>query len=279
MKFLISFVCAITACDCCAIEIIFHRGDASNAPENTVISIESAWKAGAQYVETDFHRTFSGEIFVFHMPYDLKRDWGWQGADTRKLTMREAEKLKYSGKFKERFSDMKLPNAEDIIATVPKNRVLVIDAKEVGDSHAFTQKIEKLRLKYGLNREQLIFITSPSHSLILNKEYPGYKSILSATVSAANGEFTNSAEDIVKTCKENGFHAVMIGHWEADKIALIPNGFIKFIKDNGIKVCIWTENATENLEKWKALGVDFICTDKGTKFLESANREHSTREK
>ena len=32
MKFLISFVCAITACDCCAIEIIFHRGEGKLLP-------------------------------------------------------------------------------------------------------------------------------------------------------------------------------------------------------------------------------------------------------
>jgi glycerophosphoryl diester phosphodiesterase len=49
-----------------AVEIIGHRGASHDAPENTLASINLAWKQRADASETDVHLTKDGEVVVIH---------------------------------------------------------------------------------------------------------------------------------------------------------------------------------------------------------------------
>jgi len=46
--------------------IMAHRGDASKAPENTMLSMKLAVEAGADVLETDVQMTSDGEMVLFH---------------------------------------------------------------------------------------------------------------------------------------------------------------------------------------------------------------------
>lgn len=52
-----------------------HRGDWSEAPENTVAAFVAAARAGADMVELDIRRTVDGGVAVVHDP-TLERVWG-----------------------------------------------------------------------------------------------------------------------------------------------------------------------------------------------------------
>jgi glycerophosphoryl diester phosphodiesterase len=52
-----------------------HRGDWSDAPENTVAAFRAAERAGADMVELDIRRTADGGVAVVHDP-TLERVWG-----------------------------------------------------------------------------------------------------------------------------------------------------------------------------------------------------------
>jgi glycerophosphoryl diester phosphodiesterase len=52
-----------------------HRGDWSEAPENTVAAFRAAARAGADMVELDVRRTADGGVAVVHDP-TLERVWG-----------------------------------------------------------------------------------------------------------------------------------------------------------------------------------------------------------
>ena len=45
---------------------IAHRGDSTNAPENTLSAFESAIEAGASAVELDIRCTADGHVVVMH---------------------------------------------------------------------------------------------------------------------------------------------------------------------------------------------------------------------
>jgi glycerophosphoryl diester phosphodiesterase len=52
-----------------------HRGDWSEAPENTVAAFRAAERAGADMIELDIRRTADGRVAVVHDP-TLERVWG-----------------------------------------------------------------------------------------------------------------------------------------------------------------------------------------------------------
>ena len=52
-----------------------HRGDWSEAPENTVAAFQAAERAGADMIELDVRRTADGRAVVMHDP-TLERVWG-----------------------------------------------------------------------------------------------------------------------------------------------------------------------------------------------------------
>ncbi len=55
--------------------VIGHRGASAHAPENTLLSFETAWKMGADMVELDIQSTRDGKIVCIH-DYDLNRIGG-----------------------------------------------------------------------------------------------------------------------------------------------------------------------------------------------------------
>lgn len=55
--------------------VLAHRGDWSEAPENTVSAFQAAERAGADMIELDVRRTADGRVAVLHDP-TLERVWG-----------------------------------------------------------------------------------------------------------------------------------------------------------------------------------------------------------
>ena len=62
------------------VEITAHRGDSSEAPENTIPAFEAAIESGADWIELDVGVTKDGVLVVLH-DEDLKRVAG----DSRKI--------------------------------------------------------------------------------------------------------------------------------------------------------------------------------------------------
>ncbi len=56
--------------------LVAHRGDMEHYPENSLIGLESALRAGACVIEFDLQMTADGEFLLLHEP-DLKRTAGW----------------------------------------------------------------------------------------------------------------------------------------------------------------------------------------------------------
>ncbi len=65
------------------VELIGHRGDPLHAPENTLVSFESAIDKGARGVEADVRRTADGVWVAFH-DRSLRRTTGEKGWLSRK---------------------------------------------------------------------------------------------------------------------------------------------------------------------------------------------------
>src|SRR3954463_12154728 len=53
-------------------EIVAHRGESYDAPENTMASFNLAWERGDSTVETDVHLTKDGKLIISHDPHTLR---------------------------------------------------------------------------------------------------------------------------------------------------------------------------------------------------------------
>lgn len=109
------------------VEIIGHRGASFYAPENTVASANLAWKMAADAVECDIYLSGDGRIVVSHdastkrisgVDFTIKNT---ESASLRNLDMGSFKGNEYKGE--------KMPFLEELIATVPEGKELVVEIK------------------------------------------------------------------------------------------------------------------------------------------------------
>jgi glycerophosphoryl diester phosphodiesterase len=113
-------------------EIIAHRGASHDAPENSVAAAKLAWEQDADAVEVDIHLTKDKRIIVIH-DYDTKRVAGVE-KKVSEQTFAELRQLD-AGSWKDaKWAGEKLPSLEEVIATVPPGKKLVIEIKSGVDT-------------------------------------------------------------------------------------------------------------------------------------------------
>ncbi|HSQ58627.1 MAG TPA: glycerophosphodiester phosphodiesterase family protein, partial [Gemmata sp.] len=108
-------------------EIVAHRGASHDAPENTLASIRLAWEQNADAVEIDVRMSKDGGIVVIHDSNTLRV----AGVDrpVAEQSLAELRALDV-GKWKEaRFAGERIPTLEEVLATVPREKRLLIEAK------------------------------------------------------------------------------------------------------------------------------------------------------
>ncbi|GAA3068817.1 hypothetical protein GCM10020000_61570 [Streptomyces olivoverticillatus] len=108
--------------------VIGHRGLPSEAPENTLASIDRASKKGVRWVENDVQRTKDGALIVMHdttleRTTDAKQRYPrrapWKVSD---FTLAEIEKLDAGSWFDRRFTGERVPTLDRYLRRVDHNR-------------------------------------------------------------------------------------------------------------------------------------------------------------
>jgi glycerophosphoryl diester phosphodiesterase len=100
------------------IELVAHRGDARDYPENTLPAFSSALELGLRYLELDVHLASDGVPMVIH-DHRLERTTGQQGvvfdltaAELAHLDAGDAER------FGDRYQGTRIPRLTDVLALV-----------------------------------------------------------------------------------------------------------------------------------------------------------------
>ena len=110
--------------------IIAHRGNSSEAPENTTASFESAIGAGAALLECDVQMTAGGHIVVIHDP-TLERTGGRAG-DVRSLSLAEVQSADVccAGLFGAAFSPQRVLTLGQLLASIKGRARLMVEIKK-----------------------------------------------------------------------------------------------------------------------------------------------------
>jgi len=108
-------------------KIIAHRGASFDAPENTLPAIRLAWEQNTKRVEIDVHLTKDNRIVAIH------------NADTSKISLKNYTIKEESlntlktidiGSWKDlKWANTRMASLEEILKTLPKEGILVIEIK------------------------------------------------------------------------------------------------------------------------------------------------------
>ena len=111
--------------------IIAHRGDVTNAPENTLAAFQQALERGADGIELDVRLTRDGQLVVFH-DRGLKRIGGMRRLVTN-ATLDEVRALDVGGWFAPQFRGAQAPTLDEVFELLPSDYLINVEMKAVID--------------------------------------------------------------------------------------------------------------------------------------------------
>lgn len=224
------------------VEITAHRGDSSEAPENTIPAFEAAIESGADWIELDVGVTKDGVLVVLH-DEDLKRVAG----DSRKigeLTFEEVRRLDVGSSFGPDFRGVGIPSLEEVLDYCQGRVLLNIEIKyRKGQDLAFIPRlVDLIRQRKMLDQ---CMITSFNYGCLQMVKIfePALKTGLISSRPIAQPEIYTSADNFVLS------------------IELIEPDTVNRIHELGKEVIAWTVNDQYSVEKCRKARTDNIITD------------------
>lgn len=226
------------------VEIIAHRGSSYTAPENTVASAMLAWEHNSDAVECDIHLSGDGRIVVSH-DANTKRASGENliikntvSSDLRKLDVGSFKNEKYRGE--------KIPWLEEIIATVPASKELVIEIK------CGPEVLPELKKVIGSSPKdrKFVFIAFDFNTISLTKEaFPGN----ACYWLCSNQELLQRNIGLAKDKKLDGFSL---------SYNIITESVAQQIRKLNLELFTWTVDDPDEARRLIALGVKGITTNR-----------------
>jgi len=204
---------------------IGHRGAAGHAPENTLISIETAVAMGVDVVEIDVHRALDGHLIVMH---DERVDRTTNGSGyIRNLTLDQLRKLQPG-----------VPTLAEVLAAIKGKAALMIEMKVRGIADDVV----------ALSRGTSVYYASFLHSELLRirKLEPDARTI--ALIDGVPVSPTAFALDAMATHAGIAFDS-------------LESNFIAALKNTGIDVFTWTVDDPRDIAHARSLGVDGLISN------------------
>lgn len=225
--------------------IIAHRGSSFTAPENTVAAAKLAWQQDADAVEVDIYLSKDNRVMVMH-DGDTKRTTGqsYLMAQTDSEVLRTLD----AGSWKDalHYKGEKIPFLEEMIATVPKGKKMVIEIK---CGQEVFPALKKVVQKSG-KKKQLIFIAFNWETIVKAKElFPKnacyWLSSSPTEVQAKMGEVIKSGIDGINLSSK-----------------IVNEQTVKQAKELGYEVWSWTIDDPQEAKRLVDLGVKAITTNR-----------------
>lgn len=224
--------------------IVAHRGDSTNAPENTAAAIRAAVAAGADLIEFDTRETKDGDLLLFH-DADLKRYTG-QKTPFEALGFQEARQLDVGSWFDEKktFASERPPTLEEAIRFCLDGGKIPLIERKTGSAAAHLKVIRDLKA------EDRVIVQAFDWKFLAE-----FRALAPEIPIGALGskEIDAARVESLRALKPD-----WVG-WNHE--FLDPAGIATF-HGLGAKVAVWTVNDLARIRQFSAWGVDAIITDR-----------------
>ncbi len=223
------------------VNIAAHRGDAENAPENTLPAVKNALAKGVQSVEIDVQLT-SDEVVVLHHDQTLKRLAGSQQLVSG-LTYEELQQIPLG--YDHEGEPVYASTLSEVLAEVKEssNRaMLLIDLKPYGQSESLVNEVVKLIEWYEM--EDLVHIQAFDQSALLQIRQLNPQIKIGQVMFFALGNLLQLDVD---------FYTI--------EQTMLTESFVNRAHRNGREVWVWTVNSKNSMKEVLSYKVDGIITD------------------
>lgn len=222
-------------------DIIAHRGDSINAPENSLPAFQASIDEGLGWIELDVHQTSDGVVVVSH-DSSLKRLCG-VNKNIYDMTYDELMTYDVGSYFSSDYAGLHMATLEEVLELCQNKIHIQIELKPTGHEENFEEKVIKLIQKY--NMEDQCVLTS-LYSSSLKKCYelaPEIKRIYLMVIAAGD---ISSIDYVDGYSIEESFATSTI---------------IQKIHDAGKLCYVWTVNSSDDALRLLENNVDGIVTD------------------
>lgn len=246
---------AATAANLPAVEVVAHRGESADAPENTLAAFKLAWERGVRAVELDVHLTKDDRLVVIH-DADTKRIAG-ENRVVKESLLEDLRKLDV-GKWKNpRWTGEKLATLEETIALVPAGARCFIEVKVGPESvPALAKAVEQS----GKGANQLCVISFKADTVAeAKKQLPQLQAywIAEFKQDKLTKKWTPTIDELITKAKEIGADGLDLSYKGPLDAAMVQK-----VKDAGLQLYLWTVDDPKVARKFTEIGVDGIATNK-----------------
>lgn len=237
-------------------EIIGHRGSSYAAPENTLASVELAWREAADAVEIDVWLTRDQRIVVFH-DGALERIAHRPGKISE-MQLEELQSIDVGVWKGAKWAGQHMPTLEAVLATIPDEKRLFVEIKAgpeiVGEFLRVVQASGKkpsqvVVIAFKLAVVQAIKAKMPSTAVYWLCGQPRQ--------DKRTGKWLDQPADMLETCRKKGFDGL-----DVDRRSPLTREYVDQVHRAGLKLYVWTVNSAEEARRMAELGVDGITTDR-----------------
>lgn len=219
-----------------------HRGDAGNAPENTMPAFEKAVEAGADIIELDVRQTADGVYVIMHdeslnRTANVKRKVGEVDYDY-------ISKLDVGSSYDRSYDGTRIPTLEEVLIFAKENDVFLnIELKPADTDQNYVQGIVDLLHEYDFVDQCMLGSQSVAALREAKELDPDISTLYIMTM--AFGDFAGM----------QGIDGFSIKH------TYISNNMVSRIHAKGKKIYAWTVNNESDIKDLLLLDVDGIITD------------------
>lgn len=264
MKNRIAALAAAAALSASGADIVAHRGENTQAPENSIPAFKAAFANGADTIEGDFYLAESGEMVCIHGENELKKLAG-SDKPIAKLGRGDLRTLDLASNSFKSLSPVRIPTAEEVFAAIPKGKSIFFEIKNY--PKGFFEKLEAARKSAGLDESQISLISFDFNALKDAKSRnPRYKCYFLYNIKNRGGKILPEADEIAARVKSANLDGVDVSCWG------LTEGYVRDLKSRGLYVAVWTVNKIEDMEKFIKWGVDSVTTDRSAEFLKTRTR-------
>lgn len=229
--------------------IIAHRGNSSEAPENTLAAFRSAAEHRSCFIEFDVHLTKDSVPVIFHDRH-LKRTS--DHADSRmieELTLEEIKRLDCGKWFHPDFSGERILTLDELFEASLGDVGLMLEIKEgsAPDLLLVTAVMTKVQEYQKKDKVRRILIGSLSANIVklIEKYAPETETIA-----------------ITKSQQELDEHLQNQAEFIAIHKTLLSESTVSVLKASGKRVWVWTVDLPEEIQRCLECNVDGIISNK-----------------